>query len=86
MSRKRSRSQHSKELICLCNEVSKEAIENCIRDGASTLNEIFDRTTAGVGPCGGTCRGKLDIMLQQYLRDGSFPETFISSKKKTRKR
>lgn len=72
------------ELICLCNEIPKSRIEDCISRGAGTLNEIFDRTTAGVGPCGGSCRRKLAVMLDQYRKDGTFPETFISTKKKRR--
>ena len=81
---KRPNSKKKDETICLCNEVAKGTIENCIRDGAKTMNEIFDRTTAGVGPCGGSCRKKLAVMLDQYNRDGTFPDTFISINKKRR--
>lgn len=52
-------------------------IEQAIRDGAKTLNEIFDATTAGVGPCGGSCRRKLGPLLEHYLKTGSFPEKII---------
>lgn len=62
------------EIVCLCNNVSRETIETAIRDGADTLNKIFDRTTAGVGPCGGSCRRKLAPMLDQFLATGVFPE------------
>lgn len=62
------------EIICRCNNVSRETIETAIRDGAKTLNEIFDATTAGVGPCGGSCRRHLAPLLQQYLETGTFPE------------
>lgn len=81
----RSQKQKKKEITCLCNDISKDMIEKEIVDGANTLNEIFDRTTAGVGPCGGTCRTKLSKMLTQYAEDGTFPETFISIRKKRRK-
>lgn len=63
-----------REIVCLCNEVSRDVIEAAIRDGADTLNKIFDTTTAGVGPCGGSCRRKLAPMLDQYLATGVFPE------------
>ncbi|MFS4460094.1 (2Fe-2S)-binding protein [Bdellovibrio sp. HCB2-146] len=62
------------EIICRCNNVSRETIEKAIRDGAQTLNEIFDTTTAGVGPCGGSCRRKLGPLLDHYLKTGQFPE------------
>lgn len=60
------------EIICLCNNVDRQTIENAIRDGAKTLNEIFDKTSAGVGPCGGSCRRKLDPILEHYLKTGEF--------------
>lgn len=63
-----------KEIICLCNNISRDIIEQAIRDGAKTLNEIFDCTRAGVGPCGGSCRRKLGPMLDCYLESGTFPE------------
>jgi NAD(P)H-nitrite reductase large subunit len=62
------------EIICRCNNVSRATIEQAITDGAKTLNEIFDTTTAGVGPCGGSCRRKLAPLLEHYLKTGQFPE------------
>jgi bacterioferritin-associated ferredoxin len=62
------------EIVCRCNNISRETIESAIRDGAQTMNEIFDLTTAGVGPCGGTCRRKLGPLLDHYLKTGTFPE------------
>ena len=65
------------EVICRCNEVRRETIEAAIRNGAKTLNDIFDTTTAGVGACGGSCRRKLGPLLQHYLTTGTFPEKII---------
>lgn len=65
------------EIICRCNNVSRETIEAAIRDGAQTLNEIFDLTQAGVGACGGTCRRKLGPLLSHYLETGTFPEKIV---------
>jgi hypothetical protein len=45
------------------------------------LNEIFDATTAGVGPCGGSCRRILQPMLDHYLQTGTFPEAREARKK-----
>jgi len=70
--------QHKRsEIICRCNNISREVIEKAIRDGAHTLNEIFDDTTAGVGACGGSCRRKLGPLLEHYLKNGTFPEKII---------
>ncbi len=75
-----------KEIVCLCNSVTRGTIENAICNGADTLNKIFDRTTAGVGPCGGSCRRKLGPMLDQYLEKGTFPEVLKEDKRGKKKR
>lgn len=62
------------EIVCRCNNVSREVIETAIKEGATTLNEIFDTTSAGVGPCGGSCRRKIGPLLEYYLKNGKFPE------------
>lgn len=63
-----------KELVCLCNQVPRDIIEKAIREGADTPNKIFDRTTAGIGACGGSCRVKLHQLLDEYKATGKFPE------------
>ncbi|MCX7979206.1 MAG: (2Fe-2S)-binding protein [Bdellovibrionaceae bacterium] len=68
------------EIICRCNNVSRESIEAAIRGGCKTLNEIFDATTAGVGPCGGSCRRKLKPLLDTYLETGEFPEKIVEDR------
>ncbi|MGZ3775356.1 MAG: (2Fe-2S)-binding protein [Pseudobdellovibrionaceae bacterium] len=67
-------SKQKTEIICRCNNVSRKTIEDSIRNGAKTLNEIFDSTTAGVGPCGGSCRRKIGPLLEYFLKHGEFPE------------
>lgn len=63
------------EIICRCNSVPRKDIEDAIANGGcDTLNKIFDATTAGVGPCGGSCRRKLKPLLDYYLQHGEFPE------------
>jgi bacterioferritin-associated ferredoxin len=62
------------EIICRCNSVTRKTIEDAIVNGADTLNKIFDCTTAGVGPCGGSCRRKLGPLLNHYLEQKVFPE------------
>lgn len=65
------------EIICRCNNINRQTIEQAILDGCTTLNEIFDATTAGVGPCGGSCRRKLGPLLETYLKTGQFPESLV---------
>lgn len=72
-----NRSNKKKELICLCNNVGREEIELAIRNGADSLNKIFDTTTAGIGACGGSCRRKLGPLLQHFLETGGFPEIIV---------
>lgn len=67
------------EIICRCNNVSRQEIEQAIQNGAKTLNEIFDLTMAGVGSCGGSCRRKLGPLLEHYLKYKSFPDKIIEN-------
>ena len=67
------------ETICRCNNVPRDVIEDAIANGGcDTLNKIFDETTAGVGPCGGSCRRKLKPMLDHFLATGTFPEKIVA--------
>ncbi len=66
-----------KEIICRCNSVARDTIETAIREGRDTLDKIFDATTAGVGPCGASCRRKLGRLLQAYLQTGKFPAKIV---------
>ena len=61
------------QIVCFCNNVSKETIEAAIKEGCHTLNEIYDKTTAGVGPCGGSCRRKIAPFLEYYLANQKLP-------------
>lgn len=63
--------KQKKEIICFCNQIPKEVIEKAIQEGAKTLNEIYDKTTAGVGPCGGSCRRKIAPLLEEALKKNS---------------
>ncbi|MBK9039707.1 MAG: (2Fe-2S)-binding protein [Bdellovibrionales bacterium] len=61
-------------IVCRCNNVDQETIEKAISRGCHDLNHIYDATTAGVGACGGSCRRFIAVMLQSYLKNGSFPK------------
>lgn len=65
------------EIVCRCNNISRQTIEDAIVNGCDTMNKIFDSTTAGVGPCGGTCRRKIVPLLEHYLTSGDFPEKLV---------
>ncbi|MCB9024875.1 MAG: (2Fe-2S)-binding protein [Bdellovibrionaceae bacterium] len=59
-------------VICICNNVPKDRIEKAIVRGCNSLPKIYDATTAGVGPCGGSCRPILKKMLDHYLKTKEF--------------
>ena len=65
------------EIICKCNNVDRDTIQKAIVEGSDTLNKIYDCTSAGVGPCGGSCRRKLGPLLKTYLETGAFPERIV---------
>ena len=60
-------------LICLCNGVPQDRVEQAIRDGCTSLGRLFDETSAGVGACGGSCQPVLRKMLEAYRQTGGFP-------------
>lgn len=60
-------------IICRCNNVNEDTIKQAILDGCDTLNKLFDATTAGVGPCGGSCRKVTGPILEYYLQNKTFP-------------
>ena len=62
----------SDPLICLCNCVRQSQIEKTIVDGIKSIDEIFDKTTAGVGACGGSCRPYLQQLIEEHAATGSF--------------
>jgi bacterioferritin-associated ferredoxin len=55
------------KIICYCNNIDEAVIEEAIKAGAQTLNAIYAATTAGLGPCGGSCRRKIAQLLMKHL-------------------
>jgi bacterioferritin-associated ferredoxin len=78
MKQKRKQQKKEDEVVCLCNTVTRGTIQGAIKNGCDTMNKIYDQTTAGVGPCGGSCRRKIVPLLETYLKTGTFPEKLIA--------
>lgn len=49
--------------VCRCNNIKYRTIERAIREGAHTMSEIANRTTATTGQCGGSCTPDVQCML-----------------------
>ncbi len=54
-------------VVCFCNEVRLGTIVDALGDGATTMAEIYDKTWAGCGPCGGSCQPDLKLILEDWL-------------------
>ena len=75
------------QIICLCNGVTKETIEKTIKDhNIQAIDEIFDRTTAGVGSCGGSCRPLLKQMLNHFHKNATFLDEVYDYRLEKRKK
>ncbi|MEY3014183.1 MAG: hypothetical protein RIT45_2918 [Pseudomonadota bacterium] len=53
-------------IVCCCNGVPLSEIVRAMDEGAVTLSDLFDRTWAGCGPCGGSCQPDLEALLADY--------------------
>ena len=51
--------------VCRCNNIKYRTIERAIREGAHTMTQIANRTTATTGECGGTCTPDVQQMLDE---------------------
>lgn len=62
--RVRSMEANTAKFICRCQEITEEEIDQAIKDGATTIKGIKDRTEATMGLCQGrTCRRLIERML-----------------------
>lgn len=54
-------------IICRCEDLTRERIQECIQMGCRTIDEIKRVTRAGMGPCQGrTCRMLIAQELSNY--------------------
>lgn len=51
--------------VCRCNNIKYRTIERAIREGAHTLTQVANRTTATLGECGGTCTPDVQAMVEE---------------------
>ena len=51
--------------ICRCNNIKYKTIERAIREGAHTLTQVANRTTATTGQCGGTCTPEVQKLIDE---------------------
>ena len=51
--------------VCRCNNIKYRTIERAIREGAHTLTQVANRTTATTGECGGTCTPDVQKMIEE---------------------
>jgi bacterioferritin-associated ferredoxin len=72
-------------IICRCNNVTIDTIEKAFVNGCDTLDKLFDATTAGVGPCGGSCRKITGPILEYYLKHKTFPVVPVAPPKQPKK-
>jgi bacterioferritin-associated ferredoxin len=55
----------SEKYLCFCNKVPEETVIRGIAQGLlKTPQDVYDQTTAGVGPCGGSCQGRIRQLLR----------------------
>ena len=53
------KSKDAETMMCRCEDITRERILACIKDGYKTLDEIKRVTRAGMGPCQGRTCGNL---------------------------
>jgi len=62
----KSQNKDAETMICRCEDINREKILECIKNGYRTLDEIKRVTRAGMGPCQGrTCRNLIATELSR---------------------
>lgn len=63
--KKNKRPTKDDPFICKCNGVFKSEIIHAIKNGAKVVDEVYDKTNAGLGACGGTCRPHIKELINK---------------------
>lgn len=52
-------------VVCLCKGIKEEDILNAIKNGATTVEEVKDRTSAASGTCNGfRCKKAIEELIE----------------------
>lgn len=55
------------KIICKCKKISEETIVNAIKDGATTIEEVKEKTGATSGFCHGLrCKKKIEELINEH--------------------
>lgn len=57
----------SDEIVCYCNDITRGMIEDSIRSGAKTLEEVQEATSAGT-VCGG-CLDDIQSIIDEIVSE-----------------
>ncbi len=79
-----SETDENSKLACYCNNVSEKTVIEAIQQfQCNSLESIYDKTGAGVGPCGGSCRRVLLKLLsgtnQTSIKSWELPSEVIEA-------
>ncbi|MGL4736310.1 MAG: (2Fe-2S)-binding protein [Cellulosilyticaceae bacterium] len=54
------------DIICLCKKISEKDIVDAVKAGATTVEEVADKTGATTGFChGGRCRSLIAKLIEE---------------------
>ncbi|GAA0692296.1 MULTISPECIES: (2Fe-2S)-binding protein [Clostridium] len=55
------------KIICICNQVDEDTIINAIKEGATTVDAVREKTGATGGAChGARCKKKVEALIEKY--------------------
>ncbi len=54
------------QIVCFCYKVNYGTIADCIKEGATSFQEVIEKTSAGTA-CGG-CKVKLRKIIEEELQ------------------
>ena len=57
-------------IVCRCEDIKREEIEDAIKSGAKEINQLKSWTRCGMGPCQGrTCEDSIARIISEHLGD-----------------
>lgn len=53
--------------VCICKSITRKTMKKVIKEGATTLEQVRYKTSAGSGPCKGRrCTPRIEELLKEY--------------------